>query len=44
MGKKSTSRKQALQSDDDAARAAAAACGVSASIVYALTAAASVGA
>ena len=43
MGKKSTSRKQALQSDDDAARAAAAACGVSASIVYALTAAASVG-
>ena len=43
MGKKSTSRKQALQSDDDAARAAAAACGVSASVVYALTAAASVG-
>ena len=42
MGKKSTSRKQALPSDD-AARAAAAACGVSASIVYALTAAASVG-
>ena len=43
MGKKSTSRKQALPSDDDAARAAAAACGVSASVVYALTAAASVG-
>ena len=42
MGKKSTSRKQALPSDD-AARAAAAACGVSASVVYALTAAASVG-
>ena len=43
MGKKSTSRKQALPSDDDAACAAAAACGVSASVVYALTAAASVG-
>ena len=42
MGKKSTSRKQALPSDD-AACAAAAACGVSASVVYALTAAASVG-
>ena len=41
IDKKSTSRKQAQS--DDAARAAAAACGVSASVVYALTAAASVG-